>query len=115
MYWRRSGRVSVNGQTLDDVAARAHPGHDRVALDDHPLVLRSVCRYIAFHKPYHVLCCLNDPLGRAAVSDYVSVADVFPAGRLDYASEGLLILSDDGWLLHRLTHPRYDHPKTYWV
>ncbi|MCD6518895.1 MAG: pseudouridine synthase, partial [Anaerolineae bacterium] len=53
--------------------------------------------------------------GRATLADYIPFPDIYAAGRLDYESEGLLLLTDDGWLNHRLTHPRYEHPKTYLV
>jgi 23S rRNA pseudouridine2457 synthase len=72
-------------------------------------------RYIAFHKPYRVMSSFTDREGRETVKDYVPVADVYAAGRLDYESEGLLLLTDDGELSHRLTDPRYEHPKTYLV
>ncbi|MBN1400109.1 MAG: pseudouridine synthase [Anaerolineae bacterium] len=72
-------------------------------------------RYIAFHKPYRVLSSFTDHQGRETVKDYVAVPDVYAAGRLDYDSEGLLLLTDDGELSHRLTDPRYEHPKTYLV
>ncbi|MBN1177675.1 MAG: pseudouridine synthase [Anaerolineae bacterium] len=57
----------------------------------------------------------TDAHGRATVADYVPVPGVYAAGRLDRDSEGLLLLTDDGWLIHRLTTPRYGHPRTYWV
>lgn len=72
-------------------------------------------RYVAFYKPYEVLSQFTDAQGRATLKDYVNLSGVYAAGRLDYRSEGLLLLTDDGELIHRLTDPRYDHPKTYLV
>jgi len=72
-------------------------------------------RYLAFFKPYEVLSQFTDAHGRATLKDYIDIPDVYTAGRLDYRSEGLLILTDDGGLIHRLTDPRFDHPKTYLV
>jgi pseudouridine synthase len=69
--------------------------------------------YLAFFKPFEVLSQFTDPKGRKTLKDYISVTGVYAAGRLDYRSEGLLLLSDDGLLIHRLTDPRFDHEKTY--
>ncbi|HHY88007.1 MAG TPA: pseudouridine synthase [Chloroflexi bacterium] len=70
-------------------------------------------RYILFHKPYGVLSSFTDPEGRPTVKDYVDVPEVYAAGRLDFDSEGLMLLTNDGPLIHRLTQPRYHMPKTY--
>ena len=70
-------------------------------------------RTLIFCKPYQVLSCFTDPEGRSTVGDYVDVAGVYAAGRLDYDSEGLLLLTSDGKLAHRVTHPRYKLEKIY--
>ena len=112
-----AGRVTVNGRLARDSAARAHPERDSVAVDDEPVDLASTCRYLALYKPYRVLTSFTDPdgAGRPTLGDYVPVEDVYAVGRLDYDSEGLMLLTDDGWLNHRLAHPDFEHPKTYLV
>jgi len=70
---------------------------------------------IAFFKPYEVLCQFTDLEGRKTLKDFIDLPGIYSAGRLDYRSEGLLILSNDGTLIHRLTDPIYEHPKTYYV
>jgi 23S rRNA pseudouridine2457 synthase len=71
---------------------------------------------LKFWKPYQVLTQFNpDEDGRETLADYISVPDVYSAGRLDYDSEGLMILTDDGKLNHTLTHPKHGHPRTYWA
>lgn len=75
----------------------------------------SPSRLIVLNKPYGVLTKFTDEFGRATLKDYVSVAGVYPAGRLDRHSEGLLLLTDDGPLQARIAEPRYQMAKTYWV
>jgi len=72
-------------------------------------------RHILFYKPYGVMSAFTDEEGRPALAQYVPVPGVYAAGRLDLRSEGLLLLTDDGDLSHRVTHPRHKLPKTYWV
>jgi len=70
---------------------------------------------LALHKPYGVLSQFTDGEGRATLADHVDVKGVYPCGRLDRDSEGLLLLTDDGKLQHRLSHPRFGKEKGYWV
>ena len=72
-------------------------------------------RLILFNKPYLVLCQFTDSSGRAVLSDYIPIKNVYAAGRLDYDSEGLALLTDSGRLQHLITDPRNWLPKTYWA
>lgn len=110
----RSGRVRVNGQVVTDVATKVDPDTDVVEVDGERVRLPKERTYILLHKPRGVLSTTHDPYGRPTVVDLVPVARrLFPVGRLDADSEGLILLTDDGAVAERLTHPRYGHPKEY--
>jgi 23S rRNA pseudouridine2457 synthase len=72
-------------------------------------------RLLLFNKPFQVLCQFTDESGRKTLADYISVNNVYAAGRLDYDSEGLVVLTDAGFLQHLITDPRHKLPKTYLV
>lgn len=107
-------QVTVNGHRVRSIHARADPLTDTIALDGRRLEI-PFCRYIIFHKPYGVISHFTGGGRHATLADFIPVPDVYAAGRLDWDSEGLLFLTDDGWLIHRLTDPRFGHPRTYWV
>jgi 23S rRNA pseudouridine2457 synthase len=72
-------------------------------------------RILLFNKPYNVICQFSRDGLHPTLADYISLPDFYPAGRLDTDSEGLLVLTDDGKLQHRITDPKHKLPKTYWV
>ena len=78
-------------------------------------ILRQENKVILLNKPFQVMCQFTDDAARATLADYVNVPNVYAAGRLDYDSEGLLLLTNVGWLQHLIAEPRYKLPKTYLV
>ena len=109
----REGRVTVNGRvaTLGD---RVNPQADRVEIDGARIPLNPELRYLALHKPPGVVTTARDPQGRPDVSRYYPEGvRVFPVGRLDRETEGLLLLTNDGELANRLMHPRYGVEREY--
>jgi 23S rRNA pseudouridine2605 synthase len=113
----RQGRVTVDGQTAQ-LGQKADPERERIIVDGKPIQLEHHHIYIALHKPAGVVCTTRDPQGRPTVVDLVPARPgvrLWPVGRLDLNSEGLILLTNDGELAHRLTHPRYEHTKEYEV
>ncbi len=109
------GQVAVAGRIVTDPGLHVNPWKEAITVSGRPLAPLRPCRYVIFNKPYQVLSSFTDPEGRKTLAEYIPIPDIYAVGRLDYDSEGLLLLTDDGWLNHRLTHPRYEHPKTYLV
>ncbi len=113
----RAGRVILNGMTVRELGTKAEWGKDSIRLDGREIPGPSERIYLILNKPFGYICSLDDPEGRPVVTDLIKdIRDrVFPVGRLDFDSLGLLLLTNDGDLSHRLTHPRYRVPKTYKV
>ena len=113
----REGRVTVNGQVATELAVAVVPGRDYVKVDGKGIRLPDREAYFALHKPKEVVSTLEDPEGRPCLKPFLprGVPGLFPVGRLDYHSEGLLLLTNDGELSNRLLHPKFKVPKTYQV
>lgn len=113
----RAGRVRVNGQPATEPGTKIVPGVDEVRIDGRLVSLPASKVYVALHKPAGVVTTASDPQGRQMVIDLLPAGlraqRLFPVGRLDLDSEGLLLLTNDGDFALRLTHPRYEQEKEY--
>lgn len=109
-----AGRVQVNDETVTTLGVKVDPAVDAIKVDGRP-INRQRMQYLLFNKPKGVITSTSDPEGRNVVSDYIKDVKerVYPVGRLDYDSEGVLLLTNDGDLANLLTHPRHHVPKTY--
>lgn len=110
------GVVTVNGQRITQLGTKVDPERDVIEVGRKPLRIRGDKTYLALNKPRGYITTLSDPFGRPTVKDLVDFSQdpgLFPVGRLDQDSEGLLLISNDGELTYRLTHPRYGVVKTY--
>ena len=112
----RAGKVTVNGRVAL-LGESADPDNDEILLEGRPLPSRQAFVYILLHKPRGYVTTLSDEKGRRTVADLVASVGVrlYPVGRLDMDSDGLLLLTDDGALTNALTHPRHEIPKIYHV
>ena len=111
----RAGRVQVNGEVVRELGTRADPRRDVIRVDDRTIAEPGELVYYVLYKPERVVTTLSDPEGRDAVGDFIRRLRerVYPVGRLDYDAEGVLLLTNDGELAHKLTHPRWGVPRTY--
>lgn len=109
------GRVTVNGRTVTEMGIKADPATDEVRVDGRRLKHTERRRYLLLNKPAGYVTTRSDPRGRATVLDLLTGVReyVYPVGRLDYDTEGLLLLTNDGDLAATLTHPRHGVPRTY--
>jgi len=111
-----AGRVRVNGRVVNELGAKADLRKDRIEVDGRRLA-REKPVYIVLHKPRNVVSTLSDPEDRPTVKDYVKSipARLYPVGRLDYATSGVLLFTNDGDFTQALLHPKGKVPKTYVV
>lgn len=113
--WILEGRVAVNNQVIRQLGARAVWGRDRIQVDGREIPNPPEKIYLMLNKPFGYLASLEDPAGRPLVTDLIQDIPerIYPVGRLDFDSLGLLLMTNDGDWAYRLTHPRYGVPKTY--
>ena len=115
--WIKKGRITVNGRPVTELGARALWGKDRIQLDGKDIPSARQGLYLLLNKPFGYISSLMDPQGRPLVTDLLKDIPerVYPVGRLDFDTLGLLLLTNDGDLTYRLTHPSYEVPRTYKV
>jgi 23S rRNA pseudouridine2605 synthase len=113
----RAGRVAVNGQVVTAMGVKINPDQDVVQVDGRPVRVTAAPRTVMLHKPYGYVCTTRDPQGRRVVTELLGnqAGRLYPVGRLDYDATGLLLLTNDGELAYRLTHPSYLVSRTYRV
>jgi len=112
----QAGRVRVNNQVITALGTRVNPMQDVIEVDGRRIQTEQPQVYIMLNKPPGYVTTVRDPHGRPTVLDLVDVKGrIYPVGRLDFESEGLLLLTNDGELANRLTHPRFEHEREYSV
>jgi len=110
------GRVRVNGKPVANLGAKIDPQHDKVFVDEREVVILDEPVYILFNKPKDCITTSEDERGRTTVMDFVKTRErVYPVGRLDRNTTGVLLLTNDGAFANRLMHPRHEVKKTYRV
>lgn len=112
-----SGKVMVNGRKVFELGVRVNPDLDKVTVQGRPIQEQNKKVYILFNKPKNILTSMSDPTDRPTVGDFFKRVPfrVFPVGRLDWDSEGLLLLTNDGDFAYKISHPTSEIPKTYVV
>jgi len=113
----RQGRVTVNGRVVTELGTKADAGRDHIKVDGKLITRAETHRYILLYKPKEVMTTVEDPQGRRTVIDLVrGIRErIYPVGRLDFHSEGLVLLTNDGDLAYKVSHPRHGSVKTYHV
>lgn len=110
----QEGRVTVNGKKVYEVGTKVEPDKDKVKVDN-KLVSLAKKTYIILNKPKRYITSIHDPQGRSVITDLLPElgSKVFPVGRLDFDTEGIILLTNDGDMAQKLQHPRYQIPRTY--
>ena len=113
----REGRVTVNGKVVTELGTKADPVRDHVKVDGKLITKPEEHRYILLYKPREVMTTVEDPQGRRTVIDLIKGVRerIYPVGRLDFHSEGLILLTNDGDLAFKVSHPKHGSVKTYHV
>ena len=113
----QEGRVAVNGSVITEMGVQVNESLDTVTVDGEVVRPEEEKHYIAYNKPIGEVTTVSDPEGRATVMDKFADYPVrlFPVGRLDYDSEGLLLLTNDGEMMNRVLHPSHEVLKVYWT
>lgn len=113
----REGRVTVNGQVVKELGSKANPNKDHIKVDGKLITHAEEHRYILLYKPREVMTTVDDPQGRRTVIELVrGIRErIYPVGRLDFHSEGLVLLTNDGELAFKVSHPKHGSVKTYHV
>ena len=112
----QQGRVTVNGKMITELGKKVDPQSDVIRVDGERIEIIQKHTYIALNKPQGYVTSVSDPSGLPTVRDLIDhSARIYPVGRLDVTSKGLVLLTDDGDLTHRLTHPSFEHDKEYHV
>jgi pseudouridine synthase len=113
----REGRVTVNGRVVTELGTKADPARDHVKVDGKLITKPEDHRYILLYKPREVMTTVADPQGRRTVIDLIKGVRerIYPVGRLDFHSEGLILLTNDGDLAFKVSHPKHGSVKTYHV
>jgi 23S rRNA pseudouridine2605 synthase len=113
----REGRVTVNGRVVTELGSKADPASDHVKVDGKLITRAEPHRYILLYKPKEVMTTVEDPQGRKTVIQLVKGVRerIYPIGRLDFHSEGLILLTNDGDLAFKVSHPKHGSVKTYHV
>ncbi|MGD9678075.1 MAG: pseudouridine synthase [Vulcanibacillus sp.] len=110
------GKVTVNGEIVKELGVKSDPGKDDIRINGEQIFIDKERIVIIFNKPTKVITSMNDPQNRKKVIDFINISErVYPVGRLDFETEGLLVLTNDGDLAYRLMHPKYGIEKTYEV
>lgn len=111
------GQVTVNGKKVYELGIKVNPHQDSISIDGTPLRSKNQNLYIMFNKPKNVITSMTDPLERPTVADYMAEVPgrVFPIGRLDWDSEGLILMTNDGEFANKVMHPSKEVTKTYHV